>query len=306
MSWNTFIHVVNTCEALGIRIIAFTGGEPFLWPHLVEAILECNHRNLLVNITTNGKLLSKAFIDRVGSALDHLNVSVDSASPCGQSPKSLEQTPQLLDLLPYARSRYGTIVSSNVVLTKMNAPVLEDTVYELSCIASAISIGFVTPPPCTRDTGDRFGNHLAFRVPEDKALLRNLAERIRVLKKQGYRIVEPLDYFRDFEKHLQGEKVWACEYSKPYSLQIGPSGEVLSCTRRELTGDRFIASGRSEIREVVRETALQARTCQAHCYSNCSYNNYYYHRHPVAFLRNVFLPMVVSSPYSNVSRPSGA
>jgi MoaA/NifB/PqqE/SkfB family radical SAM enzyme len=291
MSWRMFLDTLRSCERLGVRIISFTGGEPLLWEHIGDAIHECSNRGLLVGLTTNGALLTEEFLRSVESDLDHVNLSMDSVSLTRQSSKALELRPGLPRLLQAASERTGMIVTSNMVLSKANEDQIEPLVRSMNAAGIPMSIGFINAPP--RNAGSSvFPRELLFSYPSDLAQIRDIVSRIAELKRTGGLVIEPLRYFADFERHLAGKSVWRCEKSKPHSLQIDPSGAVMSCTRLEMAGSKLLSTNRGEIRKLGRSIAEGTATCQARCYSNCSYNNFYYRHHPLQFLRNVLIPAV--------------
>ena len=65
----------------GVRAVVLGGGEPLMHPHVID-ILHClNDQGIKVNLCTNGFLLSELAEELLDCRIDHITVSLDSASP---------------------------------------------------------------------------------------------------------------------------------------------------------------------------------------------------------------------------------
>ena len=80
LSFNDYKFIINGLSQVGIRKIRFTGGEPLLYPHLIELIkytrIECNINDIA--ITTNGIGLDEMAYELKQSGLKTVNISLDS------------------------------------------------------------------------------------------------------------------------------------------------------------------------------------------------------------------------------------
>lgn len=80
LSFNDYKFIINGLSQVGIKKIKFTGGEPLLYPHLIDLIkyahYECNIDN--ISITTNGIGLNKIAYELKRSGLKSVNISLDS------------------------------------------------------------------------------------------------------------------------------------------------------------------------------------------------------------------------------------
>lgn len=80
LSFNDYKFIINGLSQVGIKKIKFTGGEPLLYPHLIELIkyahYECNIDD--VSITTNGIGLNEIAYELKRSGLKSVNISLDS------------------------------------------------------------------------------------------------------------------------------------------------------------------------------------------------------------------------------------
>ncbi|MEG1310533.1 MAG: GTP 3',8-cyclase MoaA [Romboutsia sp.] len=80
LSFDDYKFIVKSMSDLGITKVRFTGGEPLLYPNLVELIRfsyeECNIDD--INITTNGIGLADVARDLKINGLKSVNISLDS------------------------------------------------------------------------------------------------------------------------------------------------------------------------------------------------------------------------------------
>ena len=64
---------------LGLRLIKISGGEPTLFPEIINSIVKmCYRYNLELNIETNGTLLSSDLIESFVQIPPYVNISIDS------------------------------------------------------------------------------------------------------------------------------------------------------------------------------------------------------------------------------------
>lgn len=69
-------------RAGGIRYLSLTGGEPLLYPALLEVLAEARRLGMTTLLVTNGALLSPALLHKLKEAgLGRLLISVDAADP---------------------------------------------------------------------------------------------------------------------------------------------------------------------------------------------------------------------------------
>ncbi|MBP2132353.1 radical S-adenosyl methionine domain-containing protein 2 [Methanomicrobium sp. W14] len=67
-------------KQLGITKINFVGGEPLMYPHIIEAIRTAKDLGFTTSITTNGSLCNEKLISEFEDILDWIGLSVDSVS----------------------------------------------------------------------------------------------------------------------------------------------------------------------------------------------------------------------------------
>ena len=80
LSFNEFVHIVEAGAELGINKIRLTGGEPLIYPNLIELInkIKSLPNKISVHITTNGILLKEMAKELVEAGVDSINISMDS------------------------------------------------------------------------------------------------------------------------------------------------------------------------------------------------------------------------------------
>src|SRR5467141_4782085 len=91
---------LDTLADMGTSIITISGGEPLMHPDLDEVIRHMRRRGMIAGLITNGFFLNKERIERLNRAgLEHLQISIDNATPDEVSKKSLKVLDQKLELL---------------------------------------------------------------------------------------------------------------------------------------------------------------------------------------------------------------
>ena len=65
-------------KSIGITKINIAGGEPFLYPHLVEMCELIKSMGFTVSIVSNGSLITKEKIEQLAGTVGWLGLSVDS------------------------------------------------------------------------------------------------------------------------------------------------------------------------------------------------------------------------------------
>jgi MoaA/NifB/PqqE/SkfB family radical SAM enzyme len=85
---------------MGTTIITISGGEPLMHPDLDDIIRHIRKRGMIAGLITNGFFLNKERIERLNDAgLEHLQISIDNATPDEVSKKSLKSLDGRLEML---------------------------------------------------------------------------------------------------------------------------------------------------------------------------------------------------------------
>jgi radical SAM protein with 4Fe4S-binding SPASM domain len=91
------LQLIDQLAEAGVRVLAFSGGEPLLRADLPALIRYAAQRGLTTNVCTNGSLLDDAMALRLKEAgLNSVTVSLDGA--CAETHDNLRQYPGLFDL----------------------------------------------------------------------------------------------------------------------------------------------------------------------------------------------------------------
>ncbi|MBR4177826.1 MAG: radical SAM protein [Bacilli bacterium] len=114
------INVLDNLIKLDVTKITFAGGEPLLYPHLVELMKECKNRGIYNKLNTNGSLLNKDNIHEYLEYVDKIAFSIDSSSDeenyfLGRGSNHYEH---ITKLIPIIKKEYPNIkIEVNSVIT---------------------------------------------------------------------------------------------------------------------------------------------------------------------------------------------
>ena len=148
LSFNDYKFIINGLSQVGIKKIKFTGGEPLLYPQLIELIkyahYECNIDD--ISITTNGIGLNEIAYELKRSGLKSVNISLDSLK--SYKYKSITRGGNLTDVLKSINRclELGIKVKINcVVIKRFN----DDEVYDFIEMANyyPIDVRFIELMP---------------------------------------------------------------------------------------------------------------------------------------------------------------
>ena len=148
LSFNDYKFIINGLSQVCIKKIKFTGGEPLLYPHLIELIkyahYECNIDD--ISITTNGIGLNEIAYELKRSGLKSVNISLDSLK--SYKYKSITRGGNLTDVLKSINRclELGIKVKINcVVIKRFN----DDEVYDFIEMANyyPIDVRFIELMP---------------------------------------------------------------------------------------------------------------------------------------------------------------
>lgn len=163
LSFNDYKFIINGLSQVGIKKIKFTGGEPLLYPHLIELIkyahYECNIDD--ISITTNGIGLNEIAYELKRSGLKSVNISLDSLK--SYKYKSITRGGNLTDVLKSINRclELGIKVKINcVVIKRFN----DDEVYDFIEMANyyPIDVRFIELMPLGE--GEYFYENVYFNI----------------------------------------------------------------------------------------------------------------------------------------------
>ena len=72
-----WLELVDEAARLGAKVACVRGGEPFLFPGVIEVLRRLKEHGIVVNVDTNGTRLEKCAEGVVAAGVDHLTLSLD-------------------------------------------------------------------------------------------------------------------------------------------------------------------------------------------------------------------------------------
>jgi MoaA/NifB/PqqE/SkfB family radical SAM enzyme len=207
---------VDRLVELGTTVITISGGEPLLHPELDLIIRHIRSRGSIATLITNGYLLTPDRIKLLNRAgLDHLQISIDNATPDEVSKKSLKVLDKKLQWL--AEFAEFQVNINSVIGTSVQHP--EDAA---RVARRAAELGLVTTVGIVHDGGGQ---------------LRPLSEQEQHVYQQIVSIVtksfSTFAYYNQFQKNLVHglSNDWHCRAGSRY-LYICENGLVHYCSQR--------------------------------------------------------------------------
>ena len=207
---------VDRLIELGTTVITISGGEPLLHPELDQIIRHIRSRGGIATLITNGYLLTPGRIKLLNHAgLDHLQISIDNATPDEVSKKSLKVLDKKLQWL--AEFAEFQVNINSVIGTSVQHP--EDAA---RVARRAAELGLVTTVGIVHDGGGQ---------------LRPLSEQEQHVYQQIVSIVtksfSTFAYYNQFQKNLVHglSNDWHCRAGSRY-LYICENGLVHYCSQR--------------------------------------------------------------------------
>ncbi len=284
MSYELFEDIIDKLTVQNrLGIVAFTGGEPFLWKHILTALKKCKKKGIFSQITTNGSRLNYSYIDKLAeSGLDYLSVSIDGYDQLLFSEKTIFNNTKLFDYLLYARDRHNIIVSCNFVITEHNIDQVDKILELTKYLHIPTSLGFYVPPP-EKKQDSYFSNK------ELSDNFQNLILKIIDKKKNGYPILESSEYFKKFKSFLENTFNWDCNIAKKYTIQINSDGDIYWCSKLRKISPYNYKNISSNFNNFKMELSKKIKSCNSSCYSNCAFNSFYYQTHKYEFIKEIFL-----------------
>ncbi|MDP4179588.1 MAG: radical SAM protein [Bacillota bacterium] len=273
--------IVKKAINLKVGIISFLGGEPLIWRFIYDAIKLCSDMNIITDITTNGTLLNKESIMRLSeNGLDFLNISVDGVTTV----KNLKCIEKNIEYLRIARDKYGVKIRVNAVITTKNFDEIMMIIEYLNQYRIPISLGYAMPSlEHKRMEGEIFFSE------QDKQLIDTIIKYVRTKKKEGYKIIDPIDYFENIYKYIRREKFWECNYPGVFGwINVIGGCKIRSCTKKmDELNYSYLDLNSKKIKELKLLLLEMTKECNKKCYSNCAYDSYYYKNNKIKLFKKL-------------------
>jgi MoaA/NifB/PqqE/SkfB family radical SAM enzyme len=283
------IRVIDKLYDFGIRVLNFSGGEPTLRNDLVRLIRYASGRRMMVYLSTNGTLLTEAYISSLLNAgLSGIIVSVDSVMSNGQQLKRYEDRKELLHHLMAAKKAFGLEIIVGTFLTTKNVEDIGNIISVFHDLKLTLSIGIINDNTFSNNGIDR---SLFFSSSEDKQKLFGRLEQIKKLKNKGYSIFEPLRYFDDMARFVNGDLTdWNCPAGTTM-LTVNCDGRLQLCSSLPPEDYSIFELEEFPRRELQLMRKRRFEKCKKLCLANCQYTTSFVTEHPLKFLKEaIFRP----------------
>lgn len=110
MDFNFLKNILKEAEKINIFQIAFGGGEPLLYPRLVEAVSAVNSYGMSSTVTTGGAGLNKDYLQKlIDAGINHIQISLNGSTPeiNSRSRDGYKEAIEALSLLKSQKLSYG-------------------------------------------------------------------------------------------------------------------------------------------------------------------------------------------------------
>ncbi|MFC1756607.1 radical SAM protein [Patescibacteria group bacterium] len=274
--------IIDKLYSLGIRAIAFFGGEPTLRKDFCEILKYSVDKRIFSYFTTNGTLLNEDYIKRiVETGVDYIELSVDSLLEFNESRKDYVRSKKVLDLLLKYREKYGFGLKTHIVLTNKNLATVVKTIEQINDKNKIpLTIGYI----CRSVDGNIADDEsLFFNSEESKQKLIKVVNEIIELKRKGAQIMDPYSYFKGMKGFVYGDLEWNCMAGK-YSFSVDYDGSIQLCTGLKPYRMNVLAMGKDFFKKRKLEIEETKRWCTKLCYSTCHNTTAYMIDHPIEAL----------------------
>jgi len=235
----------------GVCAIAFEGGEPLLRKDLGEILAFSKSLPLQTSLITNGTLLESK-IDEIAQYVNGaVYVSLDGLEKTHDSIRGVSGC--------FKKTIQGIIAASNKVSVIINTTIMAENVDEIEDLVRL-----------AKDLDVKISLAVAYEYFEAEAStpinpeIKDIAEKLVELKKNGYPLMNSISYFKVIAK----EKKWTC---KPWlTINVSPEGSlVLPCYVRNgyaKTVSVFETSIKTAISAFNWKETRKCQECSLHCY----------------------------------------
>ena len=181
------VDVLDRLAALGVKLLIFEGGEPFIWQDgergLPDLVREAQRRFVRVGITTNGSRPLHSEADVLWVSIDGLRETDDRLRGAGSFDRAISH----IEASDHPR------LYANITISRANAAEIPALVRFLADRVRGITIQFYYPYPETED--------LWLERPRRREVLQQLI----ALKRHGYPLLDSVAAL----EHLK-ENTWRC------------------------------------------------------------------------------------------------
>lgn len=221
--WKKAIMIINK---LGVKEIVILGGEPTLYPSIIELVSYIvNKLGMICNLTTNAFDNFEVAKQLLDSGLHSLGISVDNLEiEKSISPVKSKNGLKLIDYLIFNCDSPN--ITNYTVLNKNNV----DSIIDLIIYMDKKSVSTYILPFHWGNEGtfDHRKNNekFAFVNDEDIRKYNNTVDKIIEMKKAGYKIKNSTEFLQQSKKHIKNLD-WKCKGLS--ELRIDSDGKLVCC-----------------------------------------------------------------------------
>lgn len=220
--WTKMQEIITDMKDMGVRAITFSGGgEPLVYPHIVEAMQEVLNAGIDLSVITNGQLLKDERAEVLREA-KWVRISFDSAN--AETYAKVRQLPaSAFDEVCNNISKFSGIKHSdcelgiNFVINHENA----EQVFDMAKMVKDLGVNHIKYT--ARVTKDLFAYHEPFKKNAIDQIHRAKAE----LESEGFRIINK--YEGDFDSALVFKRCYDKCYINRIFTVIAADSKVYFC-----------------------------------------------------------------------------
>ena len=277
--------IIDKLYSLGVRLISFFGGEPTVRKDFINLVRYAHKKGMITHFSTNGILLTPDYISRLGEAgIDIINLSVDSVFEFSDSRKDYIKSKKVLEDLIAARKKFGFEINISLVLTRKNMDAVVKTVELFDHYRIPLAVGLISQNTYSNQPLDK---SLFFNSKKDKIKLYKLLEELKELKKEGYNLIDPYDYFDGIKNYLENDIEWSCQAGK-YFISVDCDGKFQICAGLKSEDISIFEIDKVRLKDMEKLRQEKFSWCKKMCFSNCAYYTSYFINHPLYFIGGLF------------------
>ncbi len=272
MTEDTARRSIDWLHDTGCRVLALMGGEPLLRPQFAHKVVSYGaKKGFWVSLPTNGRLMRKDVIDRLGDAgVATFNLAVDSVEDRKELPKALVPIRPYFEHLIKKQYVYGYSVFFNINITRINL----DDVKQLTEIAHDNGIAtdyHINESPMIEQSHFKHqDSNSTFITREDWPRVEETVDWLIEKNRSGYKMVNSVKRLQEMKAFMRGKlQEWECRAGHN-SMIIRTDGTLAPCFPMYSANYDWGVVGDHRF-----ETAqLQEMKggCQSHCFSTLNHN----------------------------------
>ncbi len=206
------MEIIDDMCDMGVKAVTFSGGgEPLLYPFIIEAMQKILDNGIDLSIITNGILLKEKYAKILAHA-KWVRLSIDSSN--SQLYARLRGVPESwFDNLCQNIKNFATMKDKSCELG-VNFVVSRDNymyIFEMAKLMKSLGVNHVKYAPLINDETEQY------HAPIKEYVIRSLQE-ARALENEGFRVVDL--YSSDFERVKNGVMIFNRSYTKCYVKEL--------------------------------------------------------------------------------------